>query len=193
MAQHNHAQGVPQVLAGLDAGQDVNSNQFQQYYRINVVGWDINCAACCWTYLTQVRNYAIAYGQVRFGLPDIDFIRCFIAPAAGGNPHGQFKTEQDPHLGTPVLGLLVRSSSTFRFYADPAIPSPQQIGSDVTVTARIESISIHKVTDEKINGSWLCYNHAAVCERFRETAEPALPCTTTGSMCSRTTIRCGNV
>ena len=176
MAQHNHAAGVPQFLVGLDAGQDDNSNEFRLQYNINV-GWNINCAACCWSYLTQVRNYATAQGvtRVRFGQAP-NLVSCFIARATPGNVHGQFKTGQDLNVGTPVLGLLVRDYSTFRFYANPAIPSPQRIGSHVPVMARIESISIHQVTDQKINGSYLCYNHAALCELFRATAaNPVLP------------------
>ena len=180
MAQHHHAVGVPAILVNLNAGQDDNSIGFQQYYNINVVGWDINCAACCWTYLTQVRNYATEHGvnHVRFGQVH-NLVSCFVAPPIGPNPpnrHGQFKTEQNLQFGTPVLKLLVSDFSTFRFYANPPIPPPKQIGIGTPVTARIESISIHKVSDEKINGSWLYYNHAALCELFRATAaNPALP------------------
>ena len=140
-------------------------------YNINNVGWHINCAACCWTYLTRVRHYAIAQGddnQVRFRQVH-NLVRCFIAPATPGNVNGQFKTDLDPHLGNPVPGLLVRDYSTFRFYSNQPIPAPEQIAIGEPVTARIESIAIQHVRDEKINGSWLCYNHAALCELFRGT------------------------
>ena len=169
MAQHHHAEGVPVILDNLDAGQDENSIGFQNQYNIHDVNWDINCAACCWTYLTQVRNYDVEQGanQVRFGQAH-NLVRCFISPRTPSNSNGQFKTEEDPQFGYPVLGLLVRSYSTFRFYANQQIPTPEQIAVGTPVTARIESIAIQHVTDRKIIGSWLCYNHAALCELFRE-------------------------
>ena len=65
---------------------------------------------------------------------------------------------------------MLRDHSTFRLYADQEIPAPEQIAIGVPVRARIESIAIQYVADEKVIGSWLCYNHAALCELFRGTA-----------------------
>ena len=177
MAQHahNHAIGVPAHLNDLQAGQDKNSTEFQALYNIQVTDWYINCAACCWTYLTQTRNYTTAQGannHVRFGQVRDNLVRCYISPNTPQNTHGQFKTEQ---LGNPVLGgPLVRQYSTFRFYKDQISPEQIAIGVPTKVYARIESIAIPAVEDKKIIGSQLCYNHAALCELFRERRTPPL-------------------
>ena len=174
MAQHAHnhtdAVGVPAHLNDLKAGQDQNSTGFQAQYNIQV-NWYINCAACCWTYLTQDRNYTTAQGadnHVRFGQAHDNLVRCYISPNTPQNINGQFKTEVDQRYRYPVLGSLVNNHSTFRFYKDQTAPPQIVIGVPETVTARIESIAIQYVMDEKIIGSRLCYNHAALCELFRE-------------------------
>jgi len=178
MAHHHaHAQGIPLYLVDQNAGQDENSIGFQNQYNINVE-WYINCAACCWTYLTQIRNYQIQqgndtrviYGQVQ------NLVQCYIAPRSPQNEHGQFKTYQNDQFGNPVPGLLVRNFSTFRLYSVQPVERPEQIAIGVPVTARIESIAIKAVTDQKIMGSYLSYNNAALCELYRQNVNhPVLP------------------
>ena len=173
---HVHAQGTPQYLIDLNAGQDENSIGFQQQYNINV-DWFINCAACCWTYLTQTRHYQIQQGndtRVTFGQQNL--VQCYIAPRTPQNVHGQFKTFQNDQFGNPVQGLLVRNYSTFQLYSAQQVERPEQIAIGTPVTARIESIAIIAVTDQKIMGSYLSYNNSALCELYRERVhDPFLP------------------
>lgn len=171
---HVHGQGVPSHLKNTDAGQDGNSVGFQRQYDI-VVNWDINCAACCWTYLKEERHYVPVqgdYDRVTFGNSE-DFTSCFVAEKSPGNVNGQFKIyhglDDDPEVH--VLGTLAESPRTVKLYTrkDQKRVSDLQIGADINdVNARIVSIAIPSVTDSNINGSRLCYNHAALCELYRQ-------------------------
>ena len=104
-------------------------------------------------------------------------VQCYIAPKSRPqNEHGQFKTYQNDQFGNPVPGPLVRNYGTFRLYSAQPMPRPEQIAIGVPVTARIESIAIVAVTDEKIMGSYLNYNNAALCELYRQNINnPHLP------------------
>lgn len=176
---HNHTIDVPLPLIGMLAGQDKDGYKFQEQYEI-VTDWDINCAACCWTYLTKQRYYRAANKgddtRVTYGQTETQWTQCYISPRQENSKHGQFKTIRDTKsYGRPVAGSLIKKNSTFRLYTNDYIPEPTVIGTATNVIIRVESIAVHCVTNLNINGSCLCYNNAAILELYRaKNSKPTL-------------------
>ena len=168
---HNHSPRVPDYLIGLEAGQDTSSSTFQCQYDISV-GWEINCTACCWTYLTDTRRYMPIQGEdnrVTFGQPDRKWTQCFISHKQENSKHGQFKTKKDPEsYGKVVAGSLIKKNSTFRLYSTDYTPEPTVIGTSINAVVRVESIAVPCVMDQNIPGSCLNYNNAAILELYRD-------------------------
>ena len=175
---HDHADNVPPSLIGIPAGQDKDSEKFQEQYEI-VTKWDVNCAACCWTYLTKERHYTTCEcpdTRVTYGQADKQWTRCYISPKQENTKHGQFKTKKETELyGRPVAGLLIKNNSTFQLYSKEYTPEPTVIGTTNNVVTRVESIAVHCVIDQNINGSCLSYNNATILELYRaKNQKPAL-------------------
>lgn len=181
---HNHSidlsSHVPAYLIGLPAGQDSNSSKFQDQYGI-AVDWDVKCAACCWTYLTQHRRYTVRQGdatRVTFGQTEGKWTQCYISPKQENSKHGQFKTDKDPEsYGKLVAGPLIKKNSTIRLYSQSQdyTQEPTVIGTTINVIARVESIAAPNVIDQNVKGSCLSYNHAAIFELYRvSNRQPAL-------------------
>ena len=152
------------------AGQDKDSEKFQEQYRI-VTEWDINCAACCWTYLIKQRYYGTSRGnntRVTYGQTEAQWTQCYISPKQENSKHGQFKTIKDTKLhGRPVAGSLIKKNTTFRLYTKEYTPEPTVIGTATNALICVESIAVHCVTNQNINGSCLSYNNAAILELYR--------------------------
>ena len=167
---HNHTD-VPSSLIRLPADQDKDSKKFQAQYNI-VTKWDINCAACCWHYLTRDRHYHASDGcdvRVTYGQADKQWTNCYISPRQHNSKHGQFKTTRDTKShGRVVAGSLIKKNSTFRLYSgtDSYTPEPTVIGRATNVVIRVESIAVPYVEATNINGSCLSYNNAAILELY---------------------------
>ena len=167
--EHNHTNDEPLSLIGIPAGRDKDSEKFQEQYEI-VTAWDIDCAACCWTYLTKQRHYKASKGyntRVTYGQTETQWTQCYISPKQENSKHGQFKIIRDKNTyGRPVAGSLIKKNSTFRLYAKDHTPEPTVIGTATNVVIRVESIAVHYVTNLNINGSCLSYNNAAILELY---------------------------
>ena len=166
---HNHtSDNVPPSLIGQPAGQDQDSQTFQKQYDI-ITEWDINCAACCWHYLTTDRHYGTSNGcdnRVTYGQAE-NHTKCYISPKQGNSKYGQFKTARDSEsYGKPVPGSLIRNNRTFRLYSNSYTPEPTVIGTAINVLIRVESISIPCITKTNISGSYQSYNNAAILELY---------------------------
>lgn len=171
---HRHVHNVPSYLIELPAGQNDDTKKFQQQYEISVE-WNLNCTACCWTYLTQYRKYQTRQGddtQVTFGEAKETWTQCFISPKQDNSKHGQFKTDNKSNdtslYGRRVPGSLIKRNSTIRLYSVDRTPEPTVIGSAINVVARIESIGVPSVEDHNVKGSCLSYSNAAILELYRE-------------------------
>ena len=168
--RHSHSPDVPVYLIDVTAGQDTKSSTFQQQYHITPE-WDVNCTACCWTYLTRTRHYKPTQGEenrVTFGQADGNWVQCFISPKQENSKHGQFKTQREPEsYGRVVAGSLIKKNSTFRLYSKDYTPEPTIIGTSINAVVRVESIAVSCVIDHNIQGSCLNYNNAAILEMYR--------------------------
>ena len=178
--KHEHAADVPSQMIGRQAGQD-SDRVDSSSYGLNV-DWDIDCAACCWIYLTKDRKYRCRKQgdstQVTFGeLPaEGKWTQCFISPKK--REHAQFKTSncKDPTYGF-VHDLMLKKGCSFQLYSEDPKPEPTVIGTTVNAVyvVRMESIGVPSVTDQNIQGSCLNYKNAAVLELYRATAKNPPP------------------
>ena len=150
---HYHSVDIPAYLFELHAGQDENSSIFQQQYKITA-DWDFNCTACCLTYLIQNTGCIKLqgdYNRVIFGQAEKNcWPQCYISPIKENSKHGQYKTKPNPSYGLPVAGSLIKKNSTIRLYSQSYTSEPTVLGTSINVIARVESIAVPNVTQQKL-------------------------------------------
>ena len=160
--EHNHP-----AAQRLDSGGNADSENFKRQYNIQP-NFDLECIGCCYKYLTEDRGYEHVIGnfnQVKYGNA-ANWTDCFLTGRTERGTHGQFKTRHDLNLGQ-LSKRTLQECLTYQFYTAPNI-NPDVIAMGVPIKARLESIAVHKVKPDLVNGSKLNYHNAALLELYRE-------------------------
>jgi hypothetical protein len=167
--QHNHAPHMPELLNGLDSGQNTQSTAFQNTnhdfgpHLALPNGGDLACVGCCWTYLVGTRGYAQASGIIRvyFGIPTVS---CFVdGPQGPAGKHAVIQTGHDLNLGV-VGNRPTQQSRSFQLYS-PVGGNMRTIAIGAPISAQIESISINQLSSViQLNGCYFKYCNAALIE-----------------------------
>eukprot|EP01103_Thecamoeba_quadrilineata_P003290 TRINITY_DN13081_c0_g1_i1.p1 TRINITY_DN13081_c0_g1~~TRINITY_DN13081_c0_g1_i1.p1 ORF type:complete len:209 (+),score=10.52 TRINITY_DN13081_c0_g1_i1:40-666(+) len=160
---HTHNPNVD-YLTGIDSGFHQRSRAFCAKYQLQP-SFDINCLACCATYL-QARGYQFTLGgfaHVSYG-PN-PTTSCFLdGPRGSRGVHGLVATGVDFNLGQPMTKTRpVDKSHSYQFYN--ANPGGLAIGS--ILTARVEAIAVTQIRNRnKLVACYLNLCDAALLESY---------------------------
>lgn len=148
----------------VDAGMSDSSTNFQVQYDLNPP-FDLNCAGCCFQYLTEDRQYQWVEDiwMVKY---DNAVTSCYVDGKQGkGGAHGVVKTGHDLNLG--LIGpRLVNQSHSYQLYG-PVAPHGLAVGAHMT--ARIEAIAVTQITNRmKVKDCYFSYADATLLELYRQ-------------------------
>lgn len=166
---HNHAPNTPANLA-VHSGAHAGSTAFAQNNadfnpNLTLPLGDLHCAACCWTFLVNTRNYAQAQAlgpaKVFFNNPTTS---CVVdGPQGHAGVHSVISTGHDLNLG--VLGPRpTQGSKSYQLYL-PAGVNVGTLAVGAPIAARIESISSPQLHNaQQLNDCYFNYADAALIE-----------------------------
>lgn len=170
MAQHVHVHGqnVPLYLVGIDAGWDQNCDDFINNTDdfpngLNFQG-DINCAACCWTFLVDRRNYEAVTGIVMVYYQNPTTSCLVNGPQGRAGKHSVIQTLHDLNIGQ--LGPRpTQSSVSYQLYLPDNVLHVNTMAIGHPISARIESISTNALKNtNQLTGCYFNYCSAVMIE-----------------------------
>ena len=156
------------------SGGDRNSRAFQKRYGLKP-RFNIECKACCWSFLVKQRKYEVSIGGfdcVTYG-KELSQKRpeCYLCM---GQEHGQFQAQKSGPCRP--RDRILQSGYTYQLYENDSGASPGTIPVGKAVTARLESIALTKYQPDEIPvdlkpdnvaGTTMNYFNAALLELFR--------------------------
>lgn len=191
MAKHLHAPETPSLLYQLDpegkptstgkhSGGNEDSKEFKDRYGLKP-SFQLDCSACCWTFLVTKRSYAYETNAgkinlVHFGDPlnlkpqrTLCFLTC-------GWEHGRLMTDCSSNPLQHRFRRITHGSNTFQLYTSGS-SEPTAISMGDSIIARFEGIAFSNVTDDvydvthvndkNVEGVDMNYYDAALMEYFR--------------------------
>ena len=187
--KHRHSPDVPAELLkqdtegkptdeGKDSGENDTSKEFEKRYDLKP-NFHLECSACCWTFLVDVRRYERIAGKanvVEFGEPlnpDEERTICFLSFS---REHGKIMTDRMCKPDQRVSRRVSYGSYTYQLYTNGKDPKTVTIGEPII--ARLESIAtsyrrdgdyycMTTILDKDIAGTSMNYCNAALFEFFR--------------------------